>query len=153
MVQFSGLASLPYFIQVRIARKRAGFPHSDISGYNACLSAPPSFSQTTTSFIASNCLGIHHMRLFAWSYTWTHSLRCAKNSVQRRTLSAPSLPSSKYMFYRILRLKFSNSEYFTQYLPNCFDIHHVDTLIIYYKCANNFYIRSPWLRLRSTWMT
>ncbi len=48
--------------------KRVGFPHSDISGYSACLPAPPSLSQATTSFIASNCLGIHHMRLFAWSY-------------------------------------------------------------------------------------
>ena len=50
-----------------------GFPHSDISGYSACLSAPPSLSQTTTSFIAFNCLGIHRMRLFTWSYIWGYS--------------------------------------------------------------------------------
>jgi hypothetical protein len=30
----------------------------------ACLTAPRSFSQSTTSFIASGCQGIHHVRLF-----------------------------------------------------------------------------------------
>ena len=45
-----------------------GFSHSEISGYNACLPAPPSLSQATTSFIASDCLGIHRMRLVAWPY-------------------------------------------------------------------------------------
>ena len=30
---------------------------------NACLSTPRSFSQTTTSFIASSCQGIHRMHL------------------------------------------------------------------------------------------
>ena len=48
--------------------QRGGFPHSEIPGYNGCLSPSPGLSQTTTSFIASNCLGIHHIRLFAWSY-------------------------------------------------------------------------------------
>ena len=38
------------------------FRHLRITGY---LPPPRSFSQATTSFIASNCLGIHRMRLFA----------------------------------------------------------------------------------------
>ena len=34
----------------------------------ACLTAPRSLSQSTTSFIASSCQGIHHVRLIAWPY-------------------------------------------------------------------------------------
>ena len=33
-----------------------------------CLSPHRGLSQTTTSFIASYCLGIHHVRLVAWPY-------------------------------------------------------------------------------------
>ena len=33
---------------------------------NACLPTPRSFSQATTSFIAFDCQGIHHLRLFTW---------------------------------------------------------------------------------------
>ena len=33
-----------------------------------CLPTPQSFSQAPTSFIASNCQGIHRMRLVAWPY-------------------------------------------------------------------------------------
>ena len=76
MVQFSGFASIPYVFRYRWPL-RAGFPHSEISGYNTCLSVPPSLSQITTSFIASNCLGIHHMRLFTWSYNLNTPLKCA----------------------------------------------------------------------------
>ena len=46
----------------------AGFPHSEISGYNACLSAHPSLSQISTSFIAFCRLGIHRMHLVTWPY-------------------------------------------------------------------------------------
>ena len=35
---------------------------------NACLSTPRSFSQTTTSFFASYCQGIHRVRLITWSH-------------------------------------------------------------------------------------
>ena len=34
----------------------------------ACLSAPRRFSQITTSFIASDCQGIHRIRLVTWPY-------------------------------------------------------------------------------------
>ena len=47
---------------------KTGFPHSEISGYYACLSAYPSLSQTSTSFIAFYRLGIHRMRLVTWPY-------------------------------------------------------------------------------------
>ena len=33
-----------------------------------CLPTPRSLSQAPTSFIASNCQGIHRMRLIAWPY-------------------------------------------------------------------------------------
>ena len=34
----------------------------------ACLSAPQRLSQITTSFIASDCQGIHRVRLVTWPY-------------------------------------------------------------------------------------
>ena len=37
------------------------------------LPTPQSFSQAPTSFIASNCQGIHRMRLVAWPYKQTDS--------------------------------------------------------------------------------
>ena len=52
-----------------------GFPHSDIAGYNGWLLPPRRFSQAPTSFIASNCQGIHRMRLVAWPYTATISIQ------------------------------------------------------------------------------
>src|SRR5699024_1577721 len=42
-------------------------PFGDLR-FNACLSAPRSFSQTTTSFVACNRLGIRRMHLVAGSY-------------------------------------------------------------------------------------
>ena len=49
-------------IQVQMTPKGRVSPFGHL-GINTCLSAPPSISQTTTSFIASNCLrqGIHQM--------------------------------------------------------------------------------------------
>ena len=46
----------------------AGFPHSDIVGYNGWLPPYRRFSQATTSFIASSCQGIHRVRFVAWPY-------------------------------------------------------------------------------------
>ena len=46
----------------------AGFPHSDIVGYNGWLPPYRRFSQAPTSFIASSCQGIHRVRLVTWSY-------------------------------------------------------------------------------------
>src|SRR3954467_7712745 len=44
----------------------------------ACLLAPRSLSQATTSFIACNRQGIHHVHLFACPYN-VDSLRLTKN--------------------------------------------------------------------------
>ena len=84
MFQFPGFASVAYVIQLQMTpHPRPLLRTSDLSntqkttwvrgrvapfGYlriKARLSAPRSFSQTTTSFIASCRLGIHHVRLFA----------------------------------------------------------------------------------------
>ena len=43
----------------------APFGYRRITG---CLSPPRRFSQTTTSFFASDCLGIHRMRFYTWPY-------------------------------------------------------------------------------------
>jgi hypothetical protein len=61
MFQFAGFASIPYVF-------RYGYPCGWVSPFGhlrikAYLPAPRSFSQATTSFIACNRLGIHHMHL------------------------------------------------------------------------------------------
>ena len=58
---------------------RSGYPCGWVSPFGhfrikACLPAPRNFTQATTSFIACNRQGIHHMHLFTWPYnvkTWT----------------------------------------------------------------------------------
>ena len=42
---------------------------------NAHLPAPHSFSQAITSFIASDCQGIHRLRLFPWSFLYHKLLK------------------------------------------------------------------------------
>ena len=67
-----GLPPFPYIF-------RDGYPCGWVSPFGhfrikACLPAPRNFTQATTSFIACNRLGIHHMHLFTWSYNvnpWT----------------------------------------------------------------------------------
>ena len=46
-----------------------------------CLSPYRGLSQITTSFIASYCLGIHHMRLVAWPYNPKNSFEWNTNSL------------------------------------------------------------------------
>ena len=54
-------------IQYRISPKGwvSPFGHAWIK---SCLPAPHAFSQATTSFIASDCQGIHRARLVTWPY-------------------------------------------------------------------------------------
>ena len=109
MVQFTGFASYTYVFSVRWP-KGPGFPIRKSRVTNACLSARPSLSQTTTSFIASNCLGIHHIRLFAWPY----NLNDLDNGVLFRKLNASHLLWSRgcsklLVYHRIIRLKYTNS--------------------------------------------
>ena len=61
MFQFPGFASHTYGFSVRYLLCRWVSPFGDLR-INACLPTPRSFSQATTSFIASYRLGIHRMR-------------------------------------------------------------------------------------------
>ena len=65
MFQFPGFASLVLCIQTRITRSLLlGFP-IQISSDQSLLPAPRGFSQAATSFFASYCQGIHHVRLIS----------------------------------------------------------------------------------------
>lgn len=65
MFQFPRFASLVLCIQTRIIRSLVlGFP-IQISSDQSLLPAPRGFSQAATSFVASYCQGIHHMRLIS----------------------------------------------------------------------------------------
>ena len=59
MFQFPGFASPTYGFSGRY-RRSGGLPHSEIHG-SKVLAAPRGFSQRATSFIASQCQGIHQM--------------------------------------------------------------------------------------------
>lgn len=82
MFQFPGFASLHLWIQCRISRIASGrvspFGHLRINAY---LPAPRSLSQTNTSFIASDCQGIHRMRLFTYHTTLNDSQDCDNNAI------------------------------------------------------------------------
>ena len=64
MFQFGEFASTDLWIQsgMTLAGRVSPFGHLRIK---ACLPAPRSFSQATTSFVACDRQGIHHMHLFA----------------------------------------------------------------------------------------
>ena len=77
MFQFATFASHTYVFSMR-------WPYGRVSPFGnlrikACLLAPRSLSQATTSFIACNRQGIHHVHLFTCPYnvdlcpTWTKS--------------------------------------------------------------------------------
>ena len=64
MFQFPGFASITYEFSYRYlvhTKWVSPFRHLRIT---VRLPTPRSFSQATTSFIASDCQGIHHLRLF-----------------------------------------------------------------------------------------
>ena len=68
MFQFPTFASLVLCIQTRMIESLlSGFP-IQISSDHSSLPAPRGFSQAATSFFASYCLGIHHVRLISWPY-------------------------------------------------------------------------------------
>jgi hypothetical protein len=65
MFQFPSFASYTYVFSARYlpyGKWVSPFGHSRING---CLPPPRDISQATTSFIASDCQGIHRMRLVA----------------------------------------------------------------------------------------
>ena len=62
MFQFPGFAFQTYGFSLKyLADARWVSPFGDLR-ITACLPAPRSFSQATTSFIASDRLGIHRLR-------------------------------------------------------------------------------------------
>nr|ADI17460.1 hypothetical protein [uncultured beta proteobacterium HF0130_04F21] len=63
MFQFAGFASSHLFIQCEILQQEWVSPFGNLR-IKACLPAPRSLSQATTSFIACNRQGIHDMHLF-----------------------------------------------------------------------------------------
>ena len=63
MFQFSGFASRTYEFTYGMTAKSAGLPHSEIRGSKIALISPRDLSQSATSFIASQCQGIHQMPL------------------------------------------------------------------------------------------
>ena len=68
MFQFPWFASCTYGFSTRyLGYPRWVPPFRDLR-IKVCLPTPRSFSQATTSFIASDCQGIHRMRFFTWPY-------------------------------------------------------------------------------------
>jgi hypothetical protein len=63
MFQFPSFASHTYVFSVKYLAYTRWVPPFGHRGIKARLSAPPRFSQITTSFIASDCQGIHRVRL------------------------------------------------------------------------------------------
>ena len=47
----------------------------------ACLPAPRSLSQATTSFLASYCQGIHRMHLFTWPYNLSQHIKKSRTVI------------------------------------------------------------------------
>ena len=100
---------------------RCWYPYGWVSPFghlriNACLSAPRSFSQTTTSFIACDRQGIHQMHLVAWLYKLglQGSGFGVQESVKTKTLkpkpktNAPNSFVNRMFQLFLIRLKFMN---------------------------------------------
>jgi hypothetical protein len=68
MFQFSAFASHDLCIQSRMTRSLVPDFSIQISSDQSLLPAPRGFSQAATSFVASYCQGIHHVRLISWPY-------------------------------------------------------------------------------------
>ena len=72
MFQFGGFPSATYLFSYGFMILHHVCSHIRISAAHSLFAAPRSFSQLVTSFIGSQCQGILHMLLFAW----TTFLRC-----------------------------------------------------------------------------
>ena len=68
MFQFPGFASYHLWIQWKDTHLCEWVSPFGNSWIRACLSASQDLSQITTSFIASDCQGIHRARLVTWPY-------------------------------------------------------------------------------------
>ena len=68
MFQFPRFASYTYVFSARYRPESRWVSPFRNARITACLPAPRTLSQASTSFIASDCQGIHRMRLVAWLY-------------------------------------------------------------------------------------
>ncbi len=64
MFQFPQFRLVNLCIQLTIVQRITGFPHSDIAGSRVHITSPALFAELA-SFIASDCRGIHRVRLVA----------------------------------------------------------------------------------------
>ena len=80
MFQFPWFASCTYVFSTRYSAYAEWVPPFRDLWITVCLPTPQSLSQATTSFIASDCQGIHHMHLITWLYnpkqSLTHTSEC-----------------------------------------------------------------------------
>ena len=79
MFQFSAFAPYGYELTVRRPTLKVG--QVSLFGYlrlKACLAAPRSFSQPSTSFVASRCQGIHRTPVFAYIIRTYHRIRTSR---------------------------------------------------------------------------
>ena len=69
----------------------------------ACLLAPRSLSQATTSFIACNRQGIHHVHLFACPYNFSLSQRKTVIEIKKHSvaMSCPFLGKTMFVHHTI----------------------------------------------------
>ena len=86
MFQFTRFASHTLCIQVWIPQKWWVSPFGNLR-IKACLPAPRSLSQATTSFIACNRQGIHDMHLFTWPYNAGDESPCFVQCDSNKTLA------------------------------------------------------------------
>ena len=95
MFQFPGFASQSYFIQTGIPL-RVGFPIR-ICPDQSLFAAPRTFSQRTTSFIASQRQGIHRTPFWHLIVLIIHARRIAFPSKTKRTTQ--NRPDNKDQFF------------------------------------------------------
>ena len=65
MFQFPRFASLPMDSVHDSVSKHTGFPHSEIAGYNGSYHLTDAYRRLARPLIASDCQGIHRVRLVA----------------------------------------------------------------------------------------
>ena len=105
MFQFSRFASHDLCIQSWMTESLLpGFP-IQISSDQSLLPAPRGFSQAATSFFASYCQGIHHVRLISWPYNPKSSFD--SKSIALLFLKHNSLVTFRVKWYQVYSPKFT----------------------------------------------
>ena len=123
-------------------------------GINACVPTPPRFSQAPTSFIASDCQGIHRVHLITWPYNtngcfWSPKRLSLLNRIQamfqfiQNNKPFTSTTKSGLNFTTVFTLTFAQSCDRTNYLlAVCFSVFKVQYTICpskTFECFHNDY--------------